>query len=123
MKKYFLKPEKKKFIGIFITSKALNKILKIYKKKKNIIGIKINIKKTGCAGFKYTMKYCEKKKKSEISFSNYNISIFLPKKKIKLLDGLIIDFINKNFHKNFEFYHKNSKKKCGCGESFNIKKT
>lgn len=122
MKRYFLKPEKKKFIGIFITPEALNKISKIYKKKKNIIGIKINIKKTGCAGFKYTMKYCEKQKKSEISFSNYNISIFLPKKKIKLLDGLIIDFINKNFHKHFDFYHKNSKKKCGCGESFKIKK-
>ncbi|CAL4318991.1 Protein SufA [Buchnera aphidicola (Chaitophorus sp. 3695)] len=121
MKKYLLKSKKKKFIGVFITKKALKKIFQIYKIKKNIIGIKIDIKKTGCAGYKYILKYVIKNTNTDVIFIKDNISIFISKDKIHILDGITIDFIEKKFHNYFDFYHKNSQNKCGCGESFQIK--
>lgn len=120
MKKYLLKSKKKKNIGIFLTKHAFKKIIQIYKTKKNIIGIRIDIKKTGCAGYKYILEYVSKKTKKDIIFIKDNISIFIPKNKIHILDGITINFIRKKFQSYFDFYHKNSQNKCGCGQSFQI---
>jgi iron-sulfur cluster assembly accessory protein len=120
MKTYLLKSKKKKLKGIFITKKALKKIIQIYETKKDIIGIKVDIKKTGCAGYKYVLEYVIKKTEKNIAFIKDNISIFIPKNKINVLDGIIINFVQKKFHNYFDFYHKNSQNKCGCGESFQI---
>ncbi|CAL4318880.1 iron-sulfur cluster assembly accessory protein [Buchnera aphidicola] len=122
MKKYFLQPKEKNLKGIYITQKAYLEIYKIFKKKKENIGIKIDIKKSGCAGFKYILQYYKKKTDKEILFSNNEISIFLPVNKIHFLDGIIIDFVKKNFHQHFSFYHDSIKQKCGCGTSFQIQK-
>ncbi|MCW5197624.1 iron-sulfur cluster assembly accessory protein [Buchnera aphidicola] len=120
MKKYLLKSNEKKLKGIFVTQNALKKIIKIYNIKKNIIGIKIDIKKTGCAGYKYILKYITKNTNTDFIFVKDNISIFLPKNKIHILDGITINFIKNKFNNYFDFYHKNSQNKCGCGESFQI---
>lgn len=120
MKKYFLKAKKKKLKGIYVTKSALKKISLMLNKKTKIIGLMLDIKKSGCAGFSYIIKYYKKKNDSEIEFSKNNISIFLPIKKINLLDGIIIDFIQENFYEKFSFYHKSSTQKCGCGSSFKI---
>ncbi|CAL4318930.1 iron-sulfur cluster assembly accessory protein [Buchnera aphidicola] len=122
MKKYFLQTKSKNLKGIFLTKKAYIKISEILKKNKKILGIMIDIKKSGCAGFKYILKKYTKKTDKEILYSNYEISIFLPVSKIHLLDGIIIDFIIKKFQQNFSFYHESSKNKCGCGISFQIQK-
>jgi Fe-S cluster assembly protein SufA len=121
MKKYLLKSKKKNLKGIFITKSAFKKISEILEKNQKNIGIMIDIKKSGCAGFKYIIKNYKKKKNTEIQFSNHKISIFLPINKINLLDGITVDFITENFHKYFSFDHISSKKKCGCGVSFQIK--
>ncbi|WP_343183621.1 iron-sulfur cluster assembly accessory protein [Buchnera aphidicola] len=119
-KEYLFKSKKKKFKGILITQKAFKKILDIFKKN-NIKKIKINIKKSGCAGFKYIFEKYIKKKKTDIVFFKKNINIIVSKKKIHLIDGIKIDYIKKKFKTIFKFFHKKIQNTCGCGESFKIK--
>ncbi|NIH41190.1 MAG: iron-sulfur cluster assembly accessory protein [Buchnera aphidicola (Periphyllus aceris)] len=119
MKEYLLKSKKKKLKGIILTKRSFYKILHIIKKKK-IYNFRINIKKSGCAGFKYILEYCHKIKNKDIIFNKKNIKLIVSKKKIKLIDGIKIDFIKNNFQKSFKFSHKKIQNTCGCGESFQI---
>ncbi|CAL4318853.1 Protein SufA [Buchnera aphidicola (Periphyllus testudinaceus)] len=120
MKNYLFKSNIKKLKGIYITKNALKKINSEFNSNKKI-NIKINIKKTGCAGFKYFLKKYNKIKEKDIIFFKKNINIIVSKNEIKFIDGIKIDFIQEKFKNIFKFFHKNIKNTCGCGESFQIK--
>ncbi|WP_343190383.1 iron-sulfur cluster assembly accessory protein [Buchnera aphidicola (Mollitrichosiphum nigrofasciatum)] len=107
---------------IKLTKNAFKQINKLLIKNKNIIGIIINIKKTGCAGYKYDLKFKKIKeiKKKEYLIKSKNIKFFIKKKQKKYIEGLKIDFIKKGLNKTFIFTHESKKNTCGCGESFQI---
>ncbi|WP_343128692.1 iron-sulfur cluster assembly accessory protein [Buchnera aphidicola (Kurisakia onigurumii)] len=116
------KEMKKKLKGITISKKAYNQICYLNTKIKNHEKILLNIKKSGCAGFKYSIEFFENKKKLKtIKFNINKIQIYILKKNINFLDGIEIDFKNTNLSKNFTFNNPNVKNVCGCGESFSVK--
>ncbi|CAL4319230.1 Protein SufA [Buchnera aphidicola (Neophyllaphis podocarpi)] len=104
--------------GIQITSKALKQILYLTKKNNNQ-GIRINIKKSGCAGFRYTMELAKNQKIEEIKITYEKISIFIPIKITNIINGTKIDFIKEGLNKTFKFENPKITQYCGCGESFN----
>ncbi|ALD15085.1 hypothetical protein IX46_00630 [Buchnera aphidicola (Aphis glycines)] len=110
--------------GIEITQSAAQQILLLINRDKKNTGIKLSIKKSGCAGFRYTMELTNNEKQliveNDIIFSCKNISIQISKKDIPFLDGVKIDFIKNNVNKVFKFYNSKLEKFCGCGESFAI---
>ncbi|WP_343153833.1 iron-sulfur cluster assembly accessory protein [Buchnera aphidicola (Mindarus keteleerifoliae)] len=116
----FLKQCKK----IYITKAAEKQIKFLIKKSSSGIGIRINLKKTGCAGFKYTLEIikdkCIKKDEKEIFFLKNGFNIFVPIKIIPFLIDTKIDFIKKGVNWVFKFKSSKIKEFCGCGESFNI---
>lgn len=120
-KNYQVKTEKKKWKGIKITKEARKQILKLVQKDKKCTGIKINIKKSGCAGLKYSLNLVYIKKDSDLLFYNNQIKIFISQKKIAIIEETIIDFSKNGLNYHFTFYNKKNKYHCGCGESFNIK--
>ncbi|AEH39669.1 Fe-S assembly scaffold protein [Buchnera aphidicola (Cinara tujafilina)] len=120
-KTYINKSNIKEKSGIKITLKAEKQILKLIKKNIDCIGIKINIKKSGCAGFKYTLNLIYISKDSDIMFYYNKIPLYIPKKKWSILKNTIIDYFKSGLNYNFTFYNSNNIYHCGCGESFNIK--
>ncbi|WP_172800837.1 HesB/IscA family protein [Buchnera aphidicola] len=120
-KNYKIKLEKKKWKGIQITTAAEKQMLKLVQKDQKCTGIKINIKKSGCAGLKYILNLVYIQKDSDFIFYNNQIRIFIPKKKINIIEETIIDFSKNGLNYHFTFYNKKNKYHCGCGESFNIK--
>ncbi|AEO07936.1 iron-sulfur cluster assembly accessory protein [Buchnera aphidicola] len=129
MKKYEINTyliNKIKWKGIFITESAINQIIFLINLNANNKGIRLKIKKSGCAGFRYTMKlvqYSDLKKENdieEVAFFYKKILIYMYSKDIPFFDGVKIDFIKINVNKVFKFYNTKLEKFCGCGESFSI---
>lgn len=117
--------KKKNIIKVMITKKAEKQILFLMeknKKKKNK-GIKICIKKSGCAGFKYILTLVNKIKESDFQLKVKNINIFISHKWLNILNNTIIDFNKSGLNYSFTFKNKNHSSVCGCGESFNISNT
>ncbi|WP_343192260.1 HesB/IscA family protein [Buchnera aphidicola] len=83
-------------------------------------GIRLSIKKSGCAGFRYVMELTKEKKNGEIELLNDNIKIFIKKETFLKINGLKIDFIQNGLNKIFKFYNTKKTEYCGCGESFVI---
>ncbi|WP_343184118.1 iron-sulfur cluster assembly accessory protein [Buchnera aphidicola (Ceratovacuna keduensis)] len=109
---------------IFITRKAEKQIKILIKKKFKKKILEIYIKKSGCAGLEYKMKFIENKKdnkknKKYIILKN-KIHILINKKYLKILNNTKIDFIKEGINKKFKFINEKIKNFCGCGKSFNI---
>ncbi|CAL4042181.1 Protein SufA [Buchnera aphidicola (Tetraneura ulmi)] len=105
---------------IKITKNAEKQIKKLIFKKKNI-GIRINIKKSGCAGFKYYLEKIKKTKKKDLIFNYSNFIICIPIENISIINGLKIDYKKEGINKIFKFKHPKIENFCGCGKSFNLK--
>lgn len=116
----------KKWKGISITESAIKQIIFLINLNSDNKGIRLKIKKSGCAGFRYTMelvKFSDLKNQSneqEITFLYENILIYIFYQDMPLLEGIKIDFIKNNINKVFKFYNTKLEKFCGCGESFSI---
>lgn len=108
---------------ITITPNAIKQILFLINTNAENKGIKLIVKKSGCAGFRYVMELINKEiseKKDNIVFFYKNILIQISKKDIPFLEGITIDFVQNNINKVFKFYNPKLEKFCGCGESFSI---
>ncbi|AAO26850.1 conserved hypothetical protein [Buchnera aphidicola str. Bp (Baizongia pistaciae)] len=104
--------------GIKITSSAKKQILFLTKKNKK--KIKLRLKKTGCAGFKYCMEEVvdTSTNLSEIIFYANDVSIIVNTNELHMLDGVKIDFVKEGLNYSFKFSHTKIKNFCGCGNSF-----
>lgn len=111
---------KKIFKGITLTKNASTQMLHLINKNSKNKGVRLNIKKSGCAGFRIIMELAQEKKEEEIELFQNGIILFISKKILKILEGMEIDFIEKDFNKTFQFKHSNEKNHCGCGESFEL---
>ncbi|QIQ41173.1 MAG: iron-sulfur cluster assembly accessory protein [Buchnera aphidicola (Aphis urticata)] len=110
--------------GIEITKSAIKQILLLISLQTNNTGIKLSIKKSGCAGFRYQIELINNEIKSKaednIIFFYENILIQIAKKDMPFFNGIKIDFVKNNINKIFKFYNSKLDKFCGCGESFSI---
>lgn len=119
-------PNKSKWKGVLITENAIKQILFLINSHSDNKGIRLGIKKSGCAGFRYTMELIKtselqkEKNKEEIIFFYKNILIYIFSEEMPFLEGVKIDFIKNNINKIFKFYNPKLEKFCGCGESFSI---
>lgn len=103
-----------------ITENAKQKILANIKQQKNIAGIKVGVKPTGCSGFSYVIDYAYEKMYNDIVIELNEFNIYIESGFVPYLEGLTIDYVKKGFNETFEFINPNEKARCGCGESFII---
>ncbi|VFP78062.1 Protein SufA [Buchnera aphidicola (Cinara cuneomaculata)] len=115
-----LKNQINKSLPIQVTKKAAKQILFLLKKDKDSSGVTIQLKKSGCAGFKYVLKIKKKIKNSDYIFMTKSIKFIIPKKLIPQLYTTKIDFIQTGLNNSFIFTNTKHTSICGCGESFNI---
>lgn len=117
-------PNKNTWKSITITENAIKQILFLINSHSDNKGIRLGIKKSGCAGFRYTMKLIKnselnkEKDTKEVMFFYKNILIYISSKEIPFLEGIKIDFVQNNINKVFKSHNSKLEKFCGCGESF-----
>lgn len=85
-------------------------------------GFRVGIKKTGCSGYAYLVDVVAAPKENDLIFSEGNFQVFLAKDCVDLINGTVIDFVDKGTgQKQLVFNNPNAEDYCGCGESFTVK--
>ena len=107
---------------ISISDNAASQIKKIISNsKEDVLGIIVDVDKSGCSGYAYKLDYANQNntKNFEIIESK-GVKVFIEPKATMFLVGSEMDYIIDKLSSRFVFNNPNEKSTCGCGESFNI---
>ncbi|UOM34551.1 iron-sulfur cluster assembly accessory protein [Acuticoccus sp. I52.16.1] len=86
-----------------------------------IAGLRVGIKKGGCAGMEYTMDaVTDPDPKDEIVEAS-GARVFVDKAAVLFLLGCRMDYEVTKFRSGFTFQNPNQVSACGCGESVELK--
>lgn len=85
-----------------------------------VTGLRVGVKKGGCAGMEYTMEYAAAAQPGDEIVEDKGVSIFIEPKAILFLLGTEMDYRADKFSSGFVFHNPNQTSACGCGESVAI---
>ena len=91
-----------------------------YLKERDVQGLRLAVKPTGCAGYEYIVGYAESIEDGDKVFESKGIPVIVDADSLVLLDGTVVDYVKSGISKTFKFTNPNASGECGCGESFNI---
>jgi len=80
-------------------------------------GLRIGLKKGGCAGMEYTMEIAEQSGGMDIAVECDGARVLLAPTAQMFLIGTEIDYQNGLLESGFSFHNPNVADACGCGES------
>jgi iron-sulfur cluster assembly protein len=83
-------------------------------------GLKIGIKKGGCAGMEYTMTWAEAVDPRDEIIEQDGAIVLIDPSALMYLLGTEMDFKTDKLASQFVFNNPNQKSACGCGESVNL---
>ena len=86
-----------------------------------VIGLKVGVKKGGCAGMEYVMDYATEQGPIDEVVEDKGVRILIDPKAVLFLIGTEIDFVRETLSEKFVFRNPNETDACGCGESVTIK--
>jgi iron-sulfur cluster assembly protein len=86
-----------------------------------IAGLRIGIKKGGCAGMEYTLEPVEAVNPIDDVVSAHGASVYVDPKAVMFLLGSEMDFETTKLRSGFVFRNPNEVSACGCGESVMLK--
>lgn len=86
----------------------------------DVVGLRIGVKKGGCAGMEYTMTWAESIAKFDEVVEQDGARIFVDPQAVLYLLGTELDFKADKLSASFVFNNPNQKSACGCGESVNL---
>lgn len=86
----------------------------------DIAGLKIGVKKGGCAGMEYTMTWASAAGRLDEVIEADGARVFIDPQAILYLIGTEMDFTSDKLASQFVFNNPNQKGACGCGESVQL---
>ena len=102
---------------IDITDKALE-VMKQRIKEKQVWGVRLTLKPSGCNGFSYDLSYLEEPNVSGDAVF-YEV-IAVDPMTFSYVDSLTIDWKEDGLNQWFDIKSPNEVARCGCGESFTL---
>ena len=85
------------------------------------LGLRVGVKKGGCAGMEYTVDLATEAKPHEDSVEKDGARIFIAPEAILFLLGTEMDYEETTLRSGFVFKNPNQTSACGCGESVELK--
>jgi iron-sulfur cluster assembly protein len=86
-----------------------------------LAGVRVGVKKGGCAGMEYTLEPVEAVNPADDVVSAHGATIYVDPKAVMFLLGSEMDFEITKFRSGFVFRNPNELSACGCGESVMLK--
>ncbi len=106
--------------AVSITPAAAKQIAKLMAKEGHS-GLRIGVKKGGCAGMEYTMEYVDATDPLDEVVTQDNACVMIAPMAQMFLFGTEIDYEISLLESGFKFNNPNVADACGCGESINFK--
>ncbi len=85
-----------------------------------VVGVRISVKNTGCAGMSYAMEYASEISPLDEKVEDKDVTILIDPKAVLFLIGTEMDYKTDTFESGFVFKNPNAVDTCGCGESFRV---
>ena len=102
--------------AVTMTSTAAEQIARLMEKGGNK-GLRIGVKKGGCAGMEYTMNYVEQIDPNDEVVEQDGARVMIAPMAQMFLFGTEIDYKTSLLESGFVFNNPNVSEACGCGES------
>jgi iron-sulfur cluster assembly protein len=83
-------------------------------------GLRIGVKKGGCAGMEYTMEWAAEQKPFDEVVDQHGAKVLIDPKAVMYLLGTEMDYKTEKLSSQFVFTNPNQTSACGCGESVNL---
>ncbi len=106
--------------GIRFSDSAVEQIIKLMRKQPRGKDLKLEVKKSGCAGFSYVLNIRSDPSDDDLLFERDGAKLYVPLKSMLFIDGTTVDFVREGLNHVFKFNNPNAQHACGCGESFSI---
>jgi iron-sulfur cluster assembly protein len=110
-----------KFQIIKVTDRAADRVREIVENAAPAEGIRIGIKKGGCAGMEYTVDLVRETSPADDSVDVGGAKVFVSPQATLFLLGTEMDFEVSKLRTGFVFRNPNQTSACGCGESVEIR--
>lgn len=85
-----------------------------------VAGIRVGVKKGGCAGMEYTMDLADTVEASDEVIEDQGVKLLVSPADLLFLLGTQLDFETGKISASFTFHNPNQVSACGCGESVAI---
>ncbi|HTV32430.1 MAG TPA: iron-sulfur cluster assembly accessory protein [Methylocella sp.] len=85
-----------------------------------VAGIRVGVKKGGCAGLTYTMDLADAAGPADQIVEDQGVKILVGPQDLLFLLGTRLDFETTTLQSSFTFQNPNQTGSCGCGESVSI---
>lgn len=85
-----------------------------------VAGLRVGVKKGGCAGMSYTMDLAEEVQAADQIIEDQGVKILIAPQDLMFLLGTKLDFETTPLQASFTFQNPNQTGACGCGESVSI---
>ena len=106
--------------AVTLTDRATAQILKLMEKEGHS-GLRIGVKKGGCAGMEYTMEYVAERDPHDEVVEQDGARVMIAPMAQMFLFGTEIDYEVSLLESGFRFNNPNVADACGCGESIKFK--
>jgi iron-sulfur cluster assembly protein len=104
-----------------LTDRAAARIRAIMAQKgEGATGLRIGVKKGGCAGMEYTMEWAIEAKPFDEVVEHDGARVLIDAKAVIYLLGSEMDYTSDRLASQFVFTNPNQTGACGCGESVNL---
>ncbi|MBN4069228.1 iron-sulfur cluster assembly accessory protein [Beggiatoa alba] len=107
-------------MSISLTQAAAQRIQSMLEERGSGIGIRLGVKKNGCAGFAYVLDFADEQGENDSIFTQHDAAVIVDQDSLKILEGIELDYVTEGLNKSFKFRNPNVTDMCGCGESFSV---
>jgi iron-sulfur cluster assembly protein len=104
---------------VTLTPRAVSQITRLMAKD-GTFGLKVGVKKGGCAGMEYTMTWADEIGKFDEVIEDNGAVVIIDAGAVMYLLGTEMDYKTDKLAAQFVFNNPNQKSACGCGESVEL---
>jgi iron-sulfur cluster assembly protein len=109
-----------RFSVMTLTDAAVQRVSEIVATRENALGIRVGIKKGGCAGMEYMIDLVTEAKAGDDVVEKDGSKVFVAPEAVLYLLGTQMDFEVTKLRTGFVFNNPNQTSACGCGESVEL---
>src|SRR5262245_40702579 len=103
-----------------LTSAASTRVRDLMSANPGVLGLRIGVKKGGCAGMEYTISLADQKGPHDEVIEEDGALVLIDPAAIMYLLGTEMDFKTDKLASQFVFNNPNQTGSCGCGESVSL---